>query len=73
VAVDYPNSSADMIVGLDAGASRVILNNGAIANKYVGSAIVSGANATDRLFAIVNLQNLVAPGDTFYAYNRFNR
>jgi hypothetical protein len=72
VSIDYSGTSADTSFALGAGESKIILNNGAIADKYVGSAVVSGANAGDKLLVIVNEQNLVAAGDTFYVYNGFN-
>lgn len=72
VTIDYSASSADQSFSLAAGESKIVLNNGAIGDKYVGSAVVSGANASDKLLVIVNQQNLVAAGDTFYVYNGFN-
>jgi hypothetical protein len=73
VTIDYSGTTADKSLTLPAGASAVVLNNGAIGARYVGSAVVSGANSTDKLLVIVNEQNLVAAGDTFYVYNAFNQ
>jgi hypothetical protein len=72
VAIDYSGTTADKSLSLAAGATAVVLNNGAIGDKYVGSAVISGANATDELLVIVNEQNLVTAGDAFYVYNGFN-
>jgi len=72
VSIDYSGTSADTSFALGAGESKIVLNNGAIAAGYVGSAVVSGASASDKLLVIVNEQNLVAAGDTFYVYNGFN-
>ena len=72
VTIDYSGTSADTSFTLEAGAAKIVLNQGQIADKYVGSAVVSGANAGDKLLVTVNEQNLVAAGDTFYVYNGFN-
>jgi len=72
VTIDYSGAPPNMSFSLNAGESKVILNNGQLGDRYIGSAVVSGANTTDKLLVIVNELNTVAAGDTFYVYNGFN-
>lgn len=57
---------------LDSGKALIALQNGVIANGYVGSAICT-ASDNGKIVGIVNELNSVLPGDAFLVYNAFNK
>lgn len=72
VTCTFDNSTHTESQTLAAGAAMTPIQNNAISDKYVGSAVCT-ADASGSIVGIVNQLNTALPGDAFLVYNAFNQ